>query len=542
MSIFSSVPDSYKVKLSKFNLSKEVLTTADYGKLYPVYCRVFLPNSYVKIEPNAVIKTAPMFAPIYSSFIVTFHAFAVPLRILWRDFYDWVYNPEDSENLPPHVNEKQFVDSLLQYSDINHTLASDFGFPDINNFDTDTIDENAALSIFHFLAYHKIYYEFFRNENIQDAQDVASFLEDDELQDYTSFLLSNPELFFDQHFVNYRKDYFTSALPTAQKGTQAFLSVLGSLQAPVNIEYRDTKNFPQVLGGDPAPANTPAGFTSMDSNMPATMFGTWTGVQAIGANNSARVYADLQQAAAGLSASDFRSLFAVQSYLEQLNVGGSRYIEGTLSFFNTRVRDSRAQRPEFLGSMSTVVSPKEVVANMPNNIGTLGALGQGAATGSTFRYWSSEHFMIMITMSIRTNAQYFQGLSKEWRLLDQFDFPIPLFQHLGEEPIKNEELFYSSNSSVDKDTFGYQSRFAYWRSERSQIGGDFRTSLDSWHTARIFSSKPSLSEDFIRTDPSDISRIFNYTGKASDHFWCSLFFKISAKLPLRYHSKPMLIG
>lgn len=558
MSIFNSVPDQYKVKVNKFNLSKEILTTGEIGLLYPVLSEIWTPNTFKRITPNVVVKTAPMYAPIYSSMKVDFHCFAVPLRLLWEKFPDWIYNPEDVVNFPPSISELNLKEIIEASKGLQHSLAFDLGVPnaDLSNYDEEYVkDCGKRVVIWDWLAYHKIYTEYFRNENIDDEPDM---IQEPRLMDYDAFISDNGnDEFINLHHRNYNKDYFTSATPTPQRGIAPMLSVFAENPVlPVNMFASvregvtiDTR-YPYVIASHPQ-GNAPdyaanlqlhkAIFTDLPDQETTVIQDDNSGLL--------RGEVDLNSIAQGMSANDFRTLFALTSYLEINMSGGNRYIEGTPSYYGTRVADYRAQRPEFLGVCSSFIHPTQVVAHDQGELGKLGAYGDSIGFGRPFRYYATEHTLIMVLMSVKPRSLYCQGLPKKFRLNDQFDYPIPMFQHVGEEEIKEEELFYSL-SEADDLTFGYQSRFAYWRSNYDEIKGDFVTTLKDWHLARIFNQPPDLDSYFIRVDAGTndyidqenaLNRVFNITSGV-DHLWFDIYFDIVGKLPFRYHSKPMLIG
>lgn len=50
--------------------------------------------------------------------------------------------------------------------------------------------------------------------------------------------------------------------------------------------------------------------------------------------------------------------------------------------------------------------------------------------------------------------------------------------------------------------FGYQDRYDEYRRMESSIAGEFRSTLDFWHYARIFSGQPALNADFVKSVPT----------------------------------------
>lgn len=58
-------------------------------------------------------------------------------------------------------------------------------------------------------------------------------------------------------------------------------------------------------------------------------------------------------------------------------------------------------------------------------------------------------------------------------------------------------------------TFGYQDRYDEYRRTESGVHGDFRTTLNYWHYARLFGSTPALNSSFVSADPT--TRVYQST-------------------------------
>jgi len=85
--------------------------------------------------------------------------------------------------------------------------------------------------------------------------------------------------------------------------------------------------------------------------------------------------------------------------------------------------------------------------------------------------------------------------------------------------------------------FGYQSRYAEYKSLPSRVAGEFRSSLSHWHLAQLFDSNDvNLDNDFIKAYPTKFNRIFAVPGTEEDpvdHIYARCINQISAfrKLP-----------
>lgn len=143
--------------------------------------------------------------------------------------------------------------------------------------------------------------------------------------------------------------------------------------------------------------------------------------------------------------------------------------------------------------------------------------GQGVSAGSKhfIDYTCEEPGFIMILASLTPRASYYQGidkfLMKGKSLID--DYVYPEMAKVGEQPIKRSELFYDVNvdgSSIEGGTFGYTRRYAEFMFDRSEVHGEFKTSLNYWHSARKFDTAPSLGTNFLQvdTDRDNLNRVF----------------------------------
>ena len=112
-----------------------------------------------------------------------------------------------------------------------------------------------------------------------------------------------------------------------------------------------------------------------------------------------------------------------------------------------------------------------------------------------------EHGFIMCLMNARGDVTYQQGIERFWSRSTRYDFYWPKLQQLGEQAVLNKEIYANPADGNDDNVFGYQERYGEYRYKPSQIKGEFRstyaTSLDVWHLAEEFSTRPSLNQTFI---------------------------------------------
>ncbi len=115
--------------------------------------------------------------------------------------------------------------------------------------------------------------------------------------------------------------------------------------------------------------------------------------------------------------------------------------------------------------------------------------GIGGGRGRFVQKRFKEHGIIMGIMSIIPDAEYMQGIRRQWLYETRFDFYNPIFAHAGMQPVLNAEL-YAQGTDDDKGTFGFRNCFDELRSIPNYIHGEFRTSLLNWTEARAFDALP----------------------------------------------------
>ena len=98
---------------------------------------------------------------------------------------------------------------------------------------------------------------------------------------------------------------------------------------------------------------------------------------------------------------------------------------------------------------------------------------------------------------------------------------------------------YVDNGLNDDDVWGYQERYAEYRYKPSMVTGLFRsaaaTSLDTWHLAQEYASRPTLGETFIVEDPP-IDRVI--TVASEPHFLFDSVFDFKCARPMPVYGVP----
>ena len=163
---------------------------------------------------------------------------------------------------------------------------------------------------------------------------------------------------------------------------------------------------------------------------------------------------------------------------------------------------------------------------------------------SDFTKSFTEHGFIIGVMVARYDHTYQQGLNRLWSRKDKFDYYWPVFANIGEQAIKNKEI-YAQGNSTDDEVFGYQEAWAEYRYKPNQVTGEMRSqyaqSLDVWHLADDYSKLPSLSAEWIQEDGKTIDRVLAVSSDLANQFFADIYVKNYCTRPMPMYSIPGLI-
>lgn len=513
---FSMVPRA-EIPRSSFDRSHGLKTTLDAGYLVPVFVDEALPGDTFNLSMTGFARLATPLHPVMDNMFFNTFFFAVPIRLLWdnwEEFNGAQANPGDSTDyLVPEVVAPAAggwpAGSLSDY----------FGLPvGVNSL--------RSSALWH-RAYNLIFNEWFRDQNLQDSVAVPTGDGPDSPTDYT--LLRRGK----------RHDYFTSALPWPQKGES--VSIPLGTTAPV---------VPDGVPGTTGPTFTTVGGQSNAFASASGVDGVkWSG--GLQANAGVAVWdrpfllADLSDATAA-TINQLRQAFQVQRLYERDARGGTRYTEIVRSHFGVTSPDARLQRPEYLGGGQSPVNIHQIeqtsasaygaAADTP--LGNLAAFGTSVMSGHGFTKSFTEHCVIIGLVSVRADLNYQQGLNRMWSRRQRFDFYWPALSHIGEQAVLSKEIF-TDGTAADESVWGYQERFAEYRYKPSLITAQMRSSypqsLDTWHLAQDFATRPLLNAAFIQDNPP-IARVIAVP--TEPHFIGDFYFKLRCARPMPIYGVP----
>ena len=542
---YSQVPHA-NVPRARFKRDFSLLTTMNEGDLVPIYCDEVLPADTAKIDLNALMRMSTPLYPIMDNCYCDFYFFFVPSRLLWEHF----------ENLMGQ-NDSTFWAEPVEYTTPKTTapsggwnvgtLADYFGIP--------TGVANLQVNSLPFRAYAKIWNEWFRDENLQQPVTMSK-TDATTAGSNTGTNLTDAEAGGLPLKVCKYKDYFTSCLPSPQKGSAVNLPMSGN--APVktyldedmktlatSIKSGSNYRSPWTWGGNETlliqseSGDGKMAGTATDNNVFANLT---TG----GTSERAYIGADLSAVAAA-TINDLRQAIAVQHILERDARTGTRYKEYLQGAWGVTSPDARLDRSEYIGGYRLPININQVIQTSATDTtspqGNTAAFSMTTMSRNMATYSATEHGFIIGLAAVRVDHSYQQGLPRIWTRSTRFSYYDPMLANLGEQAVLNQEI-YAQGNAQDEEVFGYQEAWADYRYRTNIITGEMRSTysktLDAWHYADKYDKLPKLSSDWIKEGMENIDRTIAVQSEKSRQFICNFYFDQTWTRAMPIYSLPGL--
>lgn len=594
---------------SGHDISAKNCFTAKVGELLPVWFDFAIPNCSYKFNLEYFTRTRPVQTSAYTRIREYFDFFAVPCDLIWKSFDSAVIQmgekfPLQSKDLLtnlsvkgdlPYATLSDFSDSLkfaagnpsqlgddvsvisgfgnifgYNRGDVNYKLLSmlDYGNfvrPDANWIGKETnrwwnkqaassdssysqkYNVNLAVNLFPLAAYQKIYQDFFRWSQWENA-DPTSYNFDwysgtgkvfgtgiaDVIPASNNYW--KRDNLFSLRYANWNKDKFMSILPNSQFGDLAVVD-LGSMSVngskiPVGAftGTNDSGNFRQFQT-EKESSNTGSASTSKSTPIYPR------DPDSISIREKSNLWAVLGSSPdlnLKFSILALRQAEALQKWKEITQSVDTNYRDQIKAHFGVSVPQSESHMAKYIGGVARNLDISEVVNNyLPgDDYPIAGAIseayiygkGVGSGQGSmTFHSGSDYHIVMCIYHATPLLDYAISGPDGQNLVTSVEDLPIPEFDNIGMEAVPAVELMnsdlYSKVNSADK-ILGYSPRYYNWKTKVDRIHGAFTTSLKDWVApiddsflyslfGNSTSSYKGVTWPFFKINPNTLDDIFS---------------------------------
>lgn len=545
-----------------FDLSRKNAFTAKIGELLPVACIECIPGDSIKGRIQHFTRTMPVNTAAYTRIREYYDWFFVPTNLMWNKFNTFITQMVDNNqhatsittsqvltNQHPYFTVNQLNEYTAQMKQAAHTNMFGFnrgqltekllhylGYGDYRSYNgTPTVKRvNANLNPFPLLAYQKIYQDYFRNSQWENANAPAFNLDyisgaQETLNIPVSTLISNPssENMFDLHYTNWNKDLFMGVLPNSQYGDAA------SIQLPM-IED-DTLAFAPLL--TLFPSGTVSG-TSESLYLDRTQGGTdevtsdkYYNVRVGNNNTYLRLSAsDLNILRNKLGITDsldfsilaLRQAEALQKWKEITQSQQQDYKNQIEAHFGVSPSDALSERCKYIdGSVSNLDISEVTNTNLAdNNAADIAGKGVGVGDGK-FNFKTDVHgYLMCIYHAVPLLDYATDGIKRRNLKTMVTDYAIPEFDQTGMVQVPTIELTNRGVRDVFPELLGYAPRYYDYKTDVDEVHGAFIDGgLGAWVAPLDYSyflrylenndlGRDSLDYSFFKVNPATLNPIF----------------------------------
>lgn len=522
-SSFEKVPVNVP-KLSGFDKSHQNLLTTKCGTITPVLCDPLIPGSKVSLDLAALAQLPPLASDTFMRMSLKTEAFFVPMRLLCGSFESWFTDePKHMIDGSTYVDTKGMLPTfgLIAAADVTAwstyfdtgTLADYLGFRSIDP----QVLTSRQYSLLPFLAYHKVYSDWYRNSLVQrEAFLPPSVAGAASPVSSNSSVATVPYVFLSNSAPFYNFDLLTEC--KLADG----VSVFALRQRNFGLDYFTTATPDQQQGAASGVSFSTAGATGFFS------------IAALRASNS------------------------IQQFKERNYISGNLYPEQLYARYGVRPSDGLAQRSILLGSDTFEVYSKgiyqsdnatssTVANNNPLSKSTGAQFGHGTASGKSHlvEFEAKEPGYLLVNITLVPRVTYSSGIDRKFINFVGSgclsDLANPILQNMGPQPIYEDELAGDGGVGV----FGYTDAYAEYKTLNDELHGLVRDthSLESFALQRAFAfnSQPRINSSFLEIPSSFLDQVMAVANVNSGFdAWIDCYFDYKVSQPLAKYSLPTL--
>lgn len=553
---------------SSFDLSSKKLFTAKVGEILPCYWQIAIPGNKYRISSDWFTRTVPVNTAAYTRIKEYYDFYAVPLRLISRalpqaftQMTDYMTsaasstantsaltsvpnvaqstfnlflqtansadqsNTRDDAGLPIVYGSCKLLDLLGYGSMIDSKNTGKaaitkkyLGVDNLGDADNPLVYHTSQIvNALPFLAYQKIYYDFYSNSQWEKHLAYAYNVDYWSGTGQISLVADMIKL----RYANYPKDYFMGILPSSQYGSVAVLpqSFLGSLP-PNSVIAVTTDGLSPTGVANPAKTNT------------------------ISTYDSAPAAGRRLEINASLSSLSIRATEYLQRWKEVVQFSSKDYSDQMAAQFGIKAPEYMGNHAHYIGGWSSVININEVVnTNLDADSSQASIAGKGVSSnsGHTITYdCGAEHQVIMCVYHAVPMLDWnLTGQAPQLTVTAITDFPQPAFDQLGMQTVPALNLQNNPGRAVS-GSLGYNLRYWQWKSNIDTVHAGFRSGaayqswaapLDGW---QVLTAAGAWSYQSMKVRPQQLNSIFvpqvdaTNCSVAFDQLLCNVNFQVYA--------------
>lgn len=547
---------------SSFDLSFQNLLTTKVGTITPVLCEEVIPNETIDLRAAIQAQLPPLASDTFMRCDLKYEAFFVPHRLVMKGYEEWLVPGSElgsdvSATFVPHVPQISLTTAECAAGTLADYLGVKSDLPRVPSSAQTAVTSASTIAVnaMPFLAYHRIYNDWYRNSLVQKSIYRSEGL----INTGTSH--ANYSAMDSQSVVpNERLGYVltgTSTAPTATSNTKSY--------------------YDGVLCTDLRQRNF--GIDRFTSSTPSAQNGEAQGLK----------LSDIETNA-GFTIGQLRAANSIQVWLERNSLAGNRLVDYVKANYGANLSDGVAQRSLLLGSGSFAVYSKGIyetsiekyqgsVEGVSNPFkGSPGAqFGSAFASGNEYiidHFTANEPGYVFVMCTLVPKVNYGSGIDRKlirYMNNSRTDMANPLLQNTGNEPIWQPELstwnaYLEQGLTGDQQIFGYQEKYADWKSKQNEIHGLIREKngfvsaatngdsyvnpLDAYNgSLSMFASQsnfgrgytPEISTSFLQIPTDYLNNVTAVEDDLSNYgCWIDTYFDFKVSMPLARNSIPSL--
>lgn len=540
-------------KKNKFSFVEDHITSSNFMQLLPLYKRLLVPGSSVRLTSEAFSRFNPLYSVSYGKVKFNLRSFFVPLRTCWHGWNEFItdaYAKGSSSVVGrvPYISNSTLVTWALTPAVSTYAKnaqgqsvgANGVPINQVGNYNYDFVttgviqDGNPTYVPRVFTAAGRQYYKILRSLGYDIFFPV---FEESSAQSgvYTSVIPSYefnalpflscckacldwyvPSQYSDTYYaiigqfrainsygltyvllnqmlsimaICYKPDYFTAAFDNPN--TPNMSSGCGTVLFDVGKGYVDGDLL--TSGSD---SETVQNFEVTGDMTQSTQLTEPYASSVVDRNGRVKLHQFTLD-----------TLESLSNYLKRNQLAGSRVIDRYLARYGYRLDDAKLDRSVYIDSSVSDVTFGTVFSQADTSDGVTGdynGTAQMSNNGFSINYNTDEFGYLFVFGSYVPEISYVSGVDRDTLYSGKFDFFTPEQDSLGTQAISSSELFNSNSQfnmaqtwrEIFQHVFGFTPRYSEYKVAKDRATGDFSLRSRSNELGAYFMSRNFTTTSF----------------------------------------------